>query len=102
MLPGHILGATGAGDVKLFAAAGSLLGPAATVQAFLYTAIAGGVLALVVAVRRHRVRQTVGATARLVRGDRLATVEIESPRVNNRFAYGPAIAAGVVLATWWA
>ena len=38
MLPGHLFGATGAGDVKLFAAAGALLGPATTVQAFLYTA----------------------------------------------------------------
>jgi Flp pilus assembly protein protease CpaA len=28
MLPGHLLGATGAGDVKLFAAAGALIGPA--------------------------------------------------------------------------
>ena len=26
MLPGHVLGATGAGDVKLFAAAGAVLG----------------------------------------------------------------------------
>src|SRR5262245_59096717 len=49
MLPGHIFGATGGGDVKLFAAAGALLGPSATVRAFLYTAIAGGVLALIVA-----------------------------------------------------
>ena len=46
MLPGHLFGATGAGDVKLFAAAGALLGPATTVQAFLYTAIIGGILAI--------------------------------------------------------
>ncbi len=50
MLPGHIFGATGAGDVKLLAAAGALLGPTDTIYAFLYTAIAGGVLALLVAV----------------------------------------------------
>ncbi len=49
MLPGHLFGATGAGDVKLFAAAGALIGPAPIVTAFFYTALAGGVLALIVA-----------------------------------------------------
>src|SRR5262245_7719465 len=49
MLPGHLYGATGAGDVKLFAAAGTLLGPEAVVTAFLATAISGGLLALSVA-----------------------------------------------------
>src|SRR5690349_10516150 len=45
MLPGNVFGATGAGDMKLFAAAGALLGPATTVRAFVLTAIAGGVIA---------------------------------------------------------
>jgi prepilin peptidase CpaA len=54
MLPGHIFGATGAGDVKLLAAAGALLGPADTLYAFLYTAVAGGALALLVALSRRR------------------------------------------------
>ena len=35
MLPGHLFGATGAGDVKLFAAAGALLGPAPIVDRLL-------------------------------------------------------------------
>ena len=52
MLPGHVIGATGAGDVKLFAAAGTLLGPTGMLVAFVYTAIAGGVLAMAVAIRR--------------------------------------------------
>src|SRR5262245_3804371 len=47
MMPGHVFGATGAGDVKLFAAAGTLLGARHVVPAFLLTSIAGGVLALV-------------------------------------------------------
>jgi Flp pilus assembly protein protease CpaA len=68
MMPGHIFGATGAGDVKLLAAAGALLGPKDTIYAFLYTAIAGGVLALVVAVARRRLSQTLESTSRLVSG----------------------------------
>ena len=70
MLPGHVFGATGAGDVKLFAAAGTLLGSGRIVTAFLFVAIAGGVLAVVIAIRRGRLGRTMGmdsATARTAR-----------------------------------
>jgi prepilin peptidase CpaA len=97
MLPGHVFGATGAGDVKLLASAGALLGPGDTLYAFLYTAIAGGILAIVVAIRRRRLQHTLHATARLVSGGPDAVVQIESPATDNRFAYAPAIAIGVVL-----
>ena len=97
MLPGHIFGATGAGDVKLLAAAGALLGPKDTIYAFLYTAIAGGVLALVVAVARRRLSQTLASTSGLVTGSEQARADVESASSDNRFAYAPAIAIGVVL-----
>jgi prepilin peptidase CpaA len=97
MLPGHLIGATGAGDVKLFAAIGTLLGPAGITSAFLYTALAGGVLALVVAVRRRLLRQTVERTAALVRTAGANVGEIERA-AGNRFAYAPAIAAGALAA----
>jgi prepilin peptidase CpaA len=98
MLPGHLLGATGAGDVKLFAAAGALLGPVPIATAFLYTAIAGGVLAIFIAARRKRLQQTIEGAARLVASSAANVAEIESPRANNRFAYAPAIAVGTMLA----
>ena len=63
MLPGHLIGATGAGDVKLFAALGTLLGPSAITMAFLYTALAGGALAILVALRRQLLRETVERAA---------------------------------------
>jgi prepilin peptidase CpaA len=98
MLPGHILGATGAGDVKLLAAVGALIGPSNVIVAFFYTAIAGGVLALVVAQRRRRLAVTVQRARQLI-ATRAANVgEIEHPQANNRFAYGPAIAVGSMLA----
>src|SRR5687768_9060037 len=97
MMPGHVFGATGAGDVKLLAAAGALLGPADTLYAFLYTAIAGGVLALAVAVARRRFSQTVASAGRLMSGNEQARTEIENTSSDNRFAYAPAIAIGVVL-----
>ena len=97
MLPAHLIGATGAGDVKLLAAAGALLGPALTFRAFVGTVIAGGVIALVVAVHRGRLRRTLDATRRLAVGNAAAD-EIEDPKAGNRFAYAPAIAIGATLA----
>jgi prepilin peptidase CpaA len=98
MLPGHVFGATGAGDVKLLAAAGTLLGPGDTLVAFVATAIAGGLLAVIVAVVRGRVGVTARALARLVATGGANTAEIERPESNNTFAYAPAIAIGVAVA----
>lgn len=98
MLPGHMLGGTGAGDVKLFAATGTILGVARTCEAFLYVAMVGGVLALAVAAARGRLGRTLTRTCQLVGQPASARVAIESPSENNRFPYGPAIAVGCVLA----
>ena len=98
MLPGHFVGATGAGDVKLFAALGTLLGPTHIFSAFVYTAIAGGIVAVIVAVRRRRLRETVGRTAALVRSGGANVADIEKVSTDNRFAYAPAIAIGTLAA----
>jgi prepilin peptidase CpaA len=98
MLPGYVFGATGAGDVKLLAAAGAWLGPTHVGAAFLYTAIAGGVLALVVARRRRRLAITLDGASRLITTRAANVGQIEHPAANNRFAYAPAIAAGTLLA----
>lgn len=97
MLPGHLIGATGAGDVKLFAAIGTLLGPQAVVMAFVYTALAGGVLAVAVAMRRRLVLQTIDRAVTLVRTGGANVGDIERATVN-RFAYAPAIAIGSLVA----
>jgi prepilin peptidase CpaA len=100
MLPGHVIGRTGAGDVKLLAALGTLLGPRSIAMAFLYTAIAGGVLAVMVAMRRRRLRETLGGTATLIYTRGANAGEIEKPTADNRFAYAPAIAIGAVVAAF--
>lgn len=98
LLPAHMFGATGAGDVKLLAAFGALLGPADVFDAFLRAAILGGVMALTVALWRGRLRETLYGTAMLVTTrSRTVTAIIEHPAANNRFPYAPAIACGAVL-----
>lgn len=98
MLPGHLFGATGAGDVKLLAALGTLLGPAGTAVAFVYTLIAGGILVVLVAAWRGRLGLTVARTATLVRIGGANVADIERSTADNRFAYAPAIALGACLA----
>ena len=98
MLPGYLLGATGAGDVKLMAAVGAIVGPGLVVSAFLFTALAGGVLAIAVAARRGRVAATLAGTGRLIAAPADARQEIKAASPVHRFAYGPAIAIGSVIA----
>ena len=98
MMPGYTLGATGAGDVKLMAAVGAIVGPALVLSAFIFTAIAGGVLAVIVATRRQRLAATLAQTGQLVTGPGAAPNKIRSAAGSSRFAYGPAIAAGSVVA----
>ena len=98
MLPGHLLGATGAGDVKLMGAVGALLGPGLIVRAFLFTAVAGGVLAVLVAARRGRLATTIRGTAHLVAQPSDAPHNLATAGPGRRFAYGPAIAVGSLLA----
>jgi prepilin peptidase CpaA len=98
MLPGHLIGATGAGDVKLMGAVGAVLGIHVIVQAFLFTALAGGVLAIAVALRRRRLGATLSGTSRLIASPAGARQEIQGATKASRFAYGPAIAVGSLVA----
>jgi prepilin peptidase CpaA len=98
MMPGHALGATGAGDVKLMGAVGAIVGPAMVLSAFLFSAVAGGVLAVIVAIRRRRLGAALAGTGRLLAAPGDARKELQAAPTTSRFAYGPAIAAGSMLA----
>jgi prepilin peptidase CpaA len=100
MMPGHLLGATGAGDVKLLAALGTLLGPRGTATAFVATAVVGGLIALFVAAQRRRLGHTLGGVMRLVAQPGAGIKEIENPGADNRFAYAPAVAIGAIVASF--
>jgi prepilin peptidase CpaA len=55
----YVLHAMGAGDVKLMAAIGAMVGPSNWMAVFTATAVAAGVVAIVLMVAKGRVRQTL-------------------------------------------
>lgn len=50
----YLLGGMGAGDVKLMAAIGALMGASFVLYSFIYTALIGGVIALLLIVKQKR------------------------------------------------
>lgn len=103
--PLFVLGAMGAGDVKLMAAAGAWVGWKAVLFVALYGSLAGGVLALIVALRRHYLRQALTNLKMLAgywwaQGIRpLPELTLESTN-SVRLPYALAIAAGLAVTLW--
>ena len=98
----YLAGGMGAGDVKLIAAQGALLGLGNAVPLLTFTALAGGVLAFIVAARRGAVRQTMANTSLLLSHHAHSGLE-PHPELNVRnphslrLPYALAIAAGTLL-----
>lgn len=99
-LPFYALGWLGAGDVKLFAAAGSWLGPLRTIEGALVAAIAGAVLALVwmgwtYGARKGATDLAIALTlpSTLARGPAAQATRKTLP-------YGVALALGALTAAW--
>ncbi|HKU71448.1 MAG TPA: prepilin peptidase, partial [Burkholderiales bacterium] len=59
-LPLYLLGAAGAGDIKLMAMTGAFLGPVDGICAAIFTAVAGVLLAVACALRAGAVRRMAG------------------------------------------
>ena len=98
----HVFGAMGAGDVKLFAAVGSVLGAQLVLPTFVVVVLTGGVLALVSVVRSgvfattmHRVLQILVG---LLPGWQMPKFSVPADR-RLTSPYGVAITIGAIIAT---
>jgi len=98
-LPFYALRTLGAGDVKLFAAASTYLGPHAAVEAALYTALYGGVIAFVFMIIQSGWTSTLLRVSHSIQQPALLRNEPTSRL--RRLPYAFAIAAGVLTAAWW-
>jgi prepilin peptidase CpaA len=105
-LPFYLLGGLGAGDVKLLAALGAWLGPAATAWTAIYGTIAGGVFAIIVAFGAGYLRQLAANLWLLLvhwrasgvrRFDALTLEHGRGPKL----AYAVPITVGVLCTLWW-
>lgn len=104
-LPLFVLGGMGAGDVKLLAAIGAWLGLPAVFWIAIYTSIAGGAIAIAVALARGYLRTAVGNIAMMFRywsvaGPRpVAGLTLDTPTAV-RLPYALPIFIGTVIALW--
>lgn len=102
MLPIYVLKAIGAGDVKLMAMIGAFLGPADVLGALLFSFLVGGMLALVVALRKRVLRKVLTniklilfmGAAKISMGS-LPTME-DAPESAGKLPFGVAIATGTL------
>ena len=96
-IPLYALGKLGAGDVKLFAAGSAWLAPIAVLNAALFTALAGGVLALV---WLFRSQGALLAAVRLSQGPAALAQPLPVDARAAKLPYGIAMAVGLSLAAW--
>ena len=91
----YFMGMMGAGDVKLMGAVGSILGPAGVFNAFLFTAIVGGIYALIVLVYHG---QIVGFMKRIAQSLKLSLITVRPTLVPNEGKATPILCYGIAIA----
>jgi len=96
--PFYMLRMIGAGDVKLFAATATFLGPMGAVEGALYTALYGGLVAAGYMIARSGLASTF---VRLVSGLQSPALLRNPEATRSRMPYALAIAGGVLTAFWW-
>ena len=99
-LPFYVAGWLGAGDVKLFAAAGLWLGPLRTLEAAVIAAVVGGVLAVVWMVVTYGMRRSASTLSLAVSVPSILATTPSPERARRTLPYGVALALGALGAGW--
>ncbi|WP_242035256.1 A24 family peptidase [Mesobacillus harenae] len=100
----YLLGGMGAGDVKLMAAIGALMGASFVFYSFIYTALIGGVIALVLIMKSKGVWNTIKSfffNVVFLRSN-LGSMTISKDKASSiSFPYGVAIVLGTFCTLIW-
>lgn len=99
-----MFGGMGAGDVKLMAAIGALMGSTFVLYTFFFTAIIGGCISLIILLRRMGIKQMAAhlfITFTAFRGNAKEMHATTEGKRNFSFPYGIAIVSGTLLAYIW-
>lgn len=107
LLPLFLVGAGGAGDVKLFAAVGAFVGIGNLIAVFVLVTVIGGIAAVVVAIRAGALTRVLKNSLRIVAsaGSGRWTEFRERSNVERpgalRLAYGAVIGLGTLVFLWY-
>lgn len=99
-LPFYAMGWLGAGDVKLFAAAGAWLGPARAAEGALIGALAGAVLSLIWMMKSRGIREAVETLGMAASSPGILAPSADGTARRSTLPYGVAIAFGAICAGW--
>jgi prepilin peptidase CpaA len=98
----HVFGAMGAGDVKLFAAVGAVIGAQLVLPTFVVVVLTGGLLALVTTLRsgifKTTMQRVVQILVGLLPGWQMPKFSVPADR-RLTIPYGVAITIGAIIAT---
>jgi len=100
----YLLGGMGAGDVKLVAAIGALMGTSFVFSSFIYIALIGGVIALLLILKRNGFKYSIKTffyQIVFLQGN-LGELIFQSDKKNSiTFPYGVAITIGTICTLVW-
>ncbi|MGG3468011.1 prepilin peptidase [Neobacillus pocheonensis] len=100
----YLLGGMGAGDVKLMAAIGALMGTSFVFYSFIYTALIGGVIALLLIIKTNGLRNSIKSfffNVVLFRSNLGSIILSKNKESSVSFPYGVAIVLGTLCTLVW-
>ncbi len=99
-IPFYVLGWLGAGDIKLYAAAASWLGPLHALEGALIAAISGAALALIWMVWTSGAKNVASTLAIAAARPTMLAPGSNSVALRKTLPYGVALAFGAIVAAW--